>query len=131
MSVLDTDFLVGLLRQDPEAQEKLQSLAAEGDTAMTTVVNALELYKGAFLSRAPTSARESVDGLLERVERLDLEASLAPHVAEVAADLIRRGRSIGDFDTIIGTMALAVRQAVVTRNVDHFRRIPGLQVETW
>jgi hypothetical protein len=36
---------------------------------------------------------------------------------------------IGDADILIGVSALTHALAVVTNNEDHFRRIPGLQVE--
>ena len=34
-------------------------------------------------------------------------------------------------DVLIGATALTQGLGVVTNNVDHFRRIPGLRVEDW
>lgn len=41
------------------------------------------------------------------------------------------GRLIGGNDLWIAATALASRMPVVTRNVDHYRRVPGLDVETY
>ncbi|MFQ5838773.1 MAG: type II toxin-antitoxin system VapC family toxin [Thermoplasmata archaeon] len=131
MSVLDTDFLVGLLRGDPDALRKLRGLAEEGDTVVTTVINACELYRGAFLSRAPSSARDKVERLLRGMEQLDLASALASSIGEVSADMLRRGTPIGDFDTIIGVMARDAGQPLITRNVGHFGRIEDLVVDAW
>lgn len=41
------------------------------------------------------------------------------------------GRLIGGNDLWIAATALAYRMPVVTRNVDHYRRVPGLEVERY
>ena len=41
-----------------------------------------------------------------------------------------KGTPIGDMDAPIGAMALENGHPVVTRNVRHFERIPGLEVIT-
>jgi len=41
------------------------------------------------------------------------------------------GRLIGGNDLWIAATALAYRMPVVTRNVEHYRRVPGLEVEAY
>jgi tRNA(fMet)-specific endonuclease VapC len=50
---------------------------------------------------------------------------------DVKADLERRGERVDDFDVAIAAHALASGAAVVTRNVRHFARVRGLDVEDW
>lgn len=50
---------------------------------------------------------------------------------KVAANLAARGTPIGDFDVLIASHALTVGLTLVTSNVKHFARIPGLRVENW
>jgi tRNA(fMet)-specific endonuclease VapC len=38
---------------------------------------------------------------------------------------------VDDFDVAIAAHALALEAVVVTDNVRHFRRVPGLAVESW
>ena len=46
MPVLDTSFIVGLLRGKSQAQQKLTEMEAEGDSFSTTEINVLRLYRG-------------------------------------------------------------------------------------
>lgn len=43
----------------------------------------------------------------------------------------RKLRKIGRADLLIAVIALAHRATLVTRNVRHFRQVPGLRVENW
>jgi tRNA(fMet)-specific endonuclease VapC len=40
-------------------------------------------------------------------------------------------KKIGRRDLLIACIALAHRATLVTRNLKHFRQVPGLQVENW
>ena len=46
-------------------------------------------------------------------------------------DILSAGELIGDADILIAASALVNGLAVVTNNEDHFKRIPGLQIENW
>jgi predicted nucleic acid-binding protein len=131
MTVLDTDFLVALLRNDADAMHKLKELEAEGKEARTTVINACELYKGAALAKDPPIERRRVDSFLRNLGQLDLTADLAPAVGEISSGLEVLGTAIGDFDVMIGAITRAAGESLVTRNAKHFERIEGLTVEAW
>jgi tRNA(fMet)-specific endonuclease VapC len=49
----------------------------------------------------------------------------------IVGHLQSKGTAIGDVDTLIGAVALETGHPVVTRNVRHFERIPGLEVITY
>jgi tRNA(fMet)-specific endonuclease VapC len=49
----------------------------------------------------------------------------------IKATLERRGTRIEDFDAAIAAHALALDATLVTANVDHMIRVPGLIVEDW
>ena len=51
--------------------------------------------------------------------------------AELAANLQRQGREIGTPDTFLAATAMTQGLVLVTRNVRHFERQPGLVVENW
>ncbi len=48
--------------------------------------------------------------------------------AVLRADLRRRGQLIPDLDLLIAATALSHDLALLTRNVRHFARIPGLRI---
>lgn len=49
----------------------------------------------------------------------------------IKATLERRGSPIEDFDAAIAAHALALGATLVTANLDHMTRVPGLRVEDW
>jgi tRNA(fMet)-specific endonuclease VapC len=51
--------------------------------------------------------------------------------AAIKATLERRGERIEDFDAAIAAHALAEGTVLVTADLDHMLRIPGLTVENW
>ena len=48
--------------------------------------------------------------------------------ARLLAELTRRGQIIPAMDLLIATAAVVDDAAIVTRNIQHFERVPGLTV---
>lgn len=127
MVCLDTDFLVAYLRSDPGAKSKLEELESRQERLHTTVINAFELYRGAFRARNGALEIARVDALLDAFFMLALDRDSA----RSAGALHDRSNSIGESDLLIASIALANKQALVTRNKKHFERVQGLQLEAW
>ena len=51
--------------------------------------------------------------------------------ADLYALLYQEGQLISDADILIAATALKHNLVMVTENVAHFRRIPGLMIESW
>lgn len=88
------------------------------------------------IARLPRSRRR--DALQERFDLLRAELARAPWTDAVSeqfgivkAALERRGERIEDFDAAIAAHALAEKAVLVTANLDHMVRVPGLTVEDW
>jgi len=60
---------------------------------------------------------------------LDGRCSLLEHLRDSPADEVLA--PIGGFDLIIASIALEQGEKLVTRNVKHFSRVPGLATEQW
>ena len=69
--------------------------------------------------------------ILEKLEVLPLLQPVEKQYAEVRLALERKGRSIGQNDTMIAAHALTLKAIVVTDNVKHFSQVPGLKIENW
>lgn len=50
---------------------------------------------------------------------------------KIAADLERQGLTIGFPDLQVAAIALSRNLAVITHNLSHFQRVPGLKVDDW
>jgi len=56
---------------------------------------------------------------------------LAPVYGRILAHLQKPGKSIATMDLLIAAAALLDEAPVVTRNLDHFQRVPGLEVRAY
>jgi len=62
---------------------------------------------------------------------LSLSQRSAEYFGEYKAELRRKGQPVGDMDLLIAGIAIEQDLTLVTNNVQHFRRIPNLKLETW
>ena len=127
MPVLDTSFIVDLLRGKEEALQKLAEMEAEGVSFSTTEINVLELYRGAYLSRKTHQNLEEIKKLLECFQVWELEESVYEVFASLSASLLSKGRVIGAFDELIAAIVLCYDEKIVTRD-NHFKEVPELEV---
>jgi len=128
---LDTDFLVALLRGSPEAARKAEELDSLEAEISTTSMNALEIYLGAFRSKRSVENVKQADDLLSSIGVLPLTLESSRKSSEILSELMRRGEPIGLRDAIIAGTALVNGYTLLTRNVEHFKRVTGLSVEKW
>lgn len=90
-----------------------------------------ELFYGASLSGQPTENTALVQRYLRDFETIDFTPEDAAVAGRLRGELRRVGTPIGDIDTLIAGQALARGWTVVTRNVRHFGRVPGLGLIDW
>lgn len=130
MKVVDTTFLIDLLRGEALAVERAEELDDEGGAA-TTAVNVFELSYGVHRGVKDVERRlEEVKRVVSTLQVFPLDQRAAMKSAEIAGTLDREGRGIDPFDALIaGIVIVEGAECVVTRNVTHFERVPGLEVE--
>ena len=121
--VVDTDVLVANLRGKDAVLRDLADKALS-----TTVVNAFELFHGAYRSRESVANLSSTRGLLSTLGLLDLDAASAERAGQVLSQLQKSGETIEVRDLLVGCIARENDRPLLTFNVKHFQRIPGLRV---
>ncbi|MHC1689104.1 MAG: type II toxin-antitoxin system VapC family toxin [Methanothrix sp.] len=127
MLVFDTTILIDALHRKEAALRKIVELEDAEETIYTTQINALELYKGAYLPTKSNEDLENVKKLLDAFVVLPINDDTYEWFAGLSAELKSRGESINDFDELIAAITIANGAAIVSRD-GHFRRIPGLNV---
>lgn len=128
MPVLDTTFLVDLLRKRPDALRKLEELEEKRCFFATTAVNMLEIYRGVFLSSDLEKNLSLIRLVMEEIPVLPVTEEVYPVFGELSAYMSRMGAPVGDLDEIIAAITLCYDRIIVTRD-NHFSSIPGLIIE--
>ncbi len=136
MKLLDTDILTLFFAGNTAVGERLRR---ETDSITTSVITRIEVLRGRFeaLMKADNGTQlERAQQRLLAAER-DLTAFTTIPVDGASAawfDKLRkqkRLKKIGRADLLIASITLAHRATLVTRNVRHFRQVPGVAVENW
>ena len=130
MKIVDTTFLIALLRNDQSTINKARELDQQGGAA-TTVVNVYETMYGVYRSLSTQEKRlASLQQLLTNLDILNLDYEATSRAAQISGTLARGGRGIDPFDALIAGITLTNgAEAIITRNIKHFTRIPELVVE--
>lgn len=131
--LFDTDILSIFIRRRASQRLTERLHAVPASDRFTSSVTLGELYYGAF-RLGPQGA-----GLLRRIEALPFElGQVLPFDTEAAhrygvtkSELERRGTPLHEADLRIAAVALTHGLVVVTGNVRHFERVPGLTIENW
>jgi predicted nucleic acid-binding protein len=127
MPVLDTSFLVDLIRGAGEALDALARIEEEYRDLSTTGVNLLELFRGAYLSERRDENIAKVMEIIEGIDVIGIGWETYPIYGTLSSALKAKGISVNEFDTVIAAMVLEGDGIIVTRDRD-FRKIPGIQV---
>jgi predicted nucleic acid-binding protein len=128
---VDTDFLVALLRNYPDATKKAEEYDSILADIATTSMNSFEIYLGAFRSRDAKKNVKQADELFNSLNVLDLTLECSRKSSEILSELLQIGKPIDLRDAIIASISLVNKRTLVTRNIKHFKRITGLSLETW
>lgn len=129
--ILDTTFVVDILRGNPSAIRKLHTLLADGETLIITAPTIFEVFSGLAKSRKLPQERERIRRALNQHVQWAFDGKSAEAAGELDAELIAKGQTIGPIDSQIAGIALTNHEPVLTRNTEHFKRVPGLHVETY
>jgi tRNA(fMet)-specific endonuclease VapC len=130
--VLDTNAVSALMKGSAAAVERLAA-SEPTDIAIPQPVLA-ELAFG--IERLPRSKRRTAllsrfDLICSELPRAEWTDAVSQAYGRIKATLERRGTRIEDFDAAIAAHALATNATLVTANLEHMTRVPGLQIEDW
>jgi tRNA(fMet)-specific endonuclease VapC len=95
-----------------------------------SIITQYEILRGLRAKQA--HAQETAFAALCQVSLvLPLTERVIERVATLYGELYRRGELIADADLLIAATALDEERILVTNNLAHFQRIPGLSVANW
>jgi predicted nucleic acid-binding protein len=131
---LDTTFCIDLLREAVRKEHgpatvRIEELADR--PVFVSVFVLCELHAGARLSGNPKRELRRVESLTEHLAVVYPDATFPVTYAELEAYTRRNGVPVPTMDLLIGAMAKARGLPLLTRDTEHFARIPGLVLETY
>lgn len=130
--VLDTNAISALMKGEPRIVDRLKAMSKEEVSVPQPVL--AEIAYG--IERLPQSKRrEDLQARFELVRSVLARSTWSDEVSEcfgvIKATLEGRGQRLEDFDIAIAAHALARGAVLVSANLDHMTRVPGLTVEDW
>lgn len=137
MYLLDTDTVTHLWVNHPKVAERLR--AVDDPEVGITIITKVEVLRGRidYLLKAETGIDLlKAQELLFRTEELLNRLLIVPMNQAAAEEFNRlrvspKLRKIGRADLLIASIALANRAILVTRNLRHFKQVPGIRVVNW
>ncbi|HIH42768.1 TPA: type II toxin-antitoxin system VapC family toxin [Candidatus Woesearchaeota archaeon] len=128
MKVLDTTFLIDLIRGQKDTAKIMDS----NEPLLTTQINMYEVIRGMFIRNVSEEKYLQISEFFDQIRLLSLDDNSIIKSAEISSELIKNGQFIGDADCLTAGIALSNGvTTIVTRNVEHFKRIKGIKVESY
>lgn len=125
---LDTSVLIDNLRGRKQVVEFIRRIEEDGTALSTTAVNCFELYYGAYKSKKQERNLAAAKTLLKRLVILDLAEESSHEAGRILALLEAKGKPIGFRDALIAAISIVHKMAFVTGDVEHFSRVPNLEI---
>jgi len=127
--LFDTDAISEVLKPRPAAGYVSWLAAIPREEQFTSAVVVGELFKGAFRSSAVRRHLENVEKrVLPAVTVLSYDVAAASEYGQVRAQVESTGRPLADADLQIAATVFVHDLELVTGNVKHFKRVPGLRI---
>ena len=131
--LFDTDILSHSLRRAPSPTLVAKTAAVPPAQRITSSITVGELLYGAhrIAQRQPNLLQRIETLLLTHVTILPVDEAAARRYGALRAHLEQQGTPLADPDLRIAAIALVQGLILVTGNVRHLQRVPGLVVENW
>jgi tRNA(fMet)-specific endonuclease VapC len=142
--LLDTDTLIYIVRglkASARRQVRARAVALiergrqaqkEGHVIAVSAITVSELEFGARKSGRHEQEVAAIAKILAPFDIYDYDAvTCASHYGEIRHELERGAQPIGAMDLLIAAHARGLDATLVTNNLAHFRRVPGLKVSDW
>lgn len=129
-ALLDSDTLSFYFKGNQKVIQKVDVYLVANGFIHLSVITYYEILNGLLFKDARTQLQR-FQQFVQLNQVLPVNLSIATTGAKIFADLRKANQMIGHNDVLIGATALEYDLTVVTNNVNHFSRIPGLSIDNW
>jgi len=127
----DTDVMSAAIRPDPPIRLIRRLAAVPRDQQFTTSITVGELIYGVAKKHSESLAGRVREITNRATAVLPFDRAAARVYGPLRAHLETEGKRLDEADLRIASIALVADLTLVTGNVKHFSRVPGLRVENW
>ena len=132
MYLFDTDVLSGIIKKNPSLALIRRLASLEPSQQFTTAITVGELVYGAYKSDRPEYFLKKLENLVwPNIQILPFDQKAAGVHGKLRAELEKKGASLSEPDLRIASIARFHGLTLITGNLKHFSRVPGLEVENW
>ncbi|MFZ3136471.1 MAG: type II toxin-antitoxin system VapC family toxin [Thermodesulfovibrionales bacterium] len=127
--ILDTDICIYWLKGNDRIEKKIVQVGLSAISI--TVITECELFYGAFKSTKKEKNLAIIEELKSKINTLHTTEGVSYIYGKLKSELGNKGQTIDDAALLIASIALSNTAILVTNNISHFKRIPGLKIENW
>ncbi len=128
--IFDTTEFIYAERRRLTVESILQPFRVTEGVAVS-VMTLAELKHGVRRADSPSRSvdrQRFLDEVIATFTPLHINESIAMRSGELEAELELRGEKLDIADILIASTAIEYDLEIVTQNIDHFKRIPGLKI---
>ncbi len=133
MIFIDTSVFVDVLRSaGPKSSlELFKKIETDRSIkAFTSVIPVAELSVGAYRSDKKDALEKTFD-LISLVNVVDMDETIAREGGRIYSELMSKGKEIELNDCLIASTSLSLGiNEIITRDIEHFKRIEGIKANT-
>jgi len=123
--LIETTVIIEYLRTRHRATiTNFEKAIATYDECFLSAITVYEVEFGA----ARAGRISDLTNVLPYVGILPIDRTVAEHAARIHADLVALNREIGVKDVFIAATSMVNELPILTYNIEHFQRVPELQV---
>ena len=126
--LVDTDWAIHYLNGQKRIRKRPEEHREVG--VALSLISLAELYEGIYYSTDPEGNEQGLNDFWEAITLIGINEETCQLFGRERGRLRARGRTISDFDLLIGITARQHDLTLLTNNRRHFQNIEGLRIES-
>jgi predicted nucleic acid-binding protein len=129
MFLLDTSFIVDIIRGKPDANTRLSKMASEKEEIIISAISVAELFEGAYGYIDTEKEIRKIRSFMIGVQCILFDDNIAEEYGRQRARSKKIGNECPIIDTMIGSTAIVKESTVITKNWVDFEKLEGIKIE--
>lgn len=125
MYLIDSDVLINFLKGEKGAVKTINKLQSQ--PFYISIISVGEIFEG-LLEIKNKKKLVQFKELLKTVTVINIDYIIIEKFANIRKSLRQKGLLIDNFDLLIAATCLTRNLTLITNNIFHFKRIPGLKM---